>query len=94
MTKGYGIDFGTTNSIISMYNTDFNRWKDFTDDYDRPYPSVVWYKSDNSVEVGNKAKENINKYSDQVGNKFISSVKSLPPKNNPNSEKNLVGTKL
>ena len=75
MTKGYGIDFGTTNSIISMYNTDFNRWKDFTDDYDRPYPSVVWYKSDNSVEVGNKAKENINKYSDQVGNKFISSVK-------------------
>ncbi len=75
MTKGYGIDFGTTNSIISMYNTASNLWKDFTDDFDRPYPSVVWYKSDNSVVVGKEAKENINKYSDQVGNKFISSVK-------------------
>ena len=79
MTKGYGIDFGTTNSIISRYDTDLVcsiGWTDFTDDFGRPYPSVVWYKTDNSVKAGKEAKTNINKYSDQIGNKFISSVKS------------------
>lgn len=72
---GYGIDFGTTNSIISKYDTDFNQWTNFTQDNGRPHPSVVWYRPNNSVVVGEEAKKQIKDYSIELGIDFISSVK-------------------
>ena len=44
-------------------------------DEDKPNPSVVWFRADGDVIVGRKAKENLNKYSEQPGNTFVSSVK-------------------
>ncbi len=76
MTKakqvGFGIDFGTTNSVIGVCEGGPTRA--LLDD-DKPNPSVVWFRADGDVIIGRKAKENLNKYSEQPGNTFVSSVK-------------------
>ena len=46
--KGFGIDFGTTNSLVAYYNTDIAREpKAFMDD-GRPHPSLAWYQPSTS----------------------------------------------
>lgn len=69
---GFGMDFGTTNSVIGVCEGGPTR---ALLDGDKPNPSVVWYTADGNVTVGRKAKSSINGYSEVPGNAFISSVK-------------------
>lgn len=39
---GFGIDFGTTNSVAAAFNG--REVTPFVDDNNLPHPSVVWYK--------------------------------------------------
>ena len=74
-----GIDFGTTNSVIVAYNRDKNEFTYFN--FSRriggapiPTSSTVWYH-DSIVEVGQKARDNINRYGDMEGHHFERSIK-------------------
>ncbi len=69
---GFGIDFGTTNSVVGICEAGLTR---ALLDGDRPNPSVVWFRADGDVIVGRQAKRSINGYSEVPGNTFISSVK-------------------
>jgi len=72
---GFGIDFGTTNSVVSAY--DGNDIFSFVDEKELPHPSVIWFKGDDEATiVGKEAKDNIKTYSNIPGNKFITSIKS------------------
>lgn len=72
---GYGIDFGTTNSVAAAF--DGRKITTFVDDSKLPHPSVVWYNNDFTRPiVGRKAKENIKTYGKTPGNLFIKSIKS------------------
>jgi molecular chaperone DnaK (HSP70) len=59
MAEKIGIDFGTTNSLISVI-TKKEGVKSFTQS-DRPHPSVVHYQG-NKVICGKKAKERVDQY--------------------------------
>lgn len=69
---GFGIDFGTTNSVVGVCDGGPTR---ALLDGGKPNPSVVWYTADGKVTVGQSAKKNINGYSEVPGNTFVSSVK-------------------
>lgn len=69
---GFGIDFGTTNSVIGVCEGGPTR---ALLDEDKPNPSVVWFRADGDVIVGRHAKQNLNAYSEEPGNTFVSSVK-------------------
>ncbi len=69
---GFGIDFGTTNSVVGVCEGGPTR---ALLDGDKPNPSVVWYAADGNVTVGRKAKNSLNGYSDVPGNTFVNSVK-------------------
>ena len=69
---GFGIDFGTTNSVVGVCEGGPTR---ALLDGDKPNPSVVWYTADGNVTVGRKAKNSLNGYSDVPGNTFVNSVK-------------------
>jgi molecular chaperone DnaK (HSP70) len=73
MPTGIGIDFGTTNSVAARCDTS-KRPLPLTQG-GRPHPSVVWYRLDGSVVVGQDAKANINGKSGEIGNAFFSSIK-------------------
>jgi len=70
---GFGVDFGTTNSVIGICEAGRTR---ALLDGDKPNPSVVWFKADGTVTVGSQAKRNINGYAEEPGHTFISSVKA------------------
>ena len=73
-----GIDFGTTNSIMSVAYKEGNRLKTqpfYDKETKLPHPSIVWFKGSEII-VGSEAKKHINTYLDLPGNKFISSIKS------------------
>lgn len=53
----FGLDFGTTNSLLSVIGQDGHPIH-FTDEIDRPHPSVVWYRG-GEVIVGRKARQNL-----------------------------------
>jgi molecular chaperone DnaK (HSP70) len=76
MTKqdqiGFGIDFGTTNSVVGVCEGGPTR---ALLDGGKPNPSVVWYTADGKVRVGREAKNNLNGYLEVPGNTFVSSVK-------------------
>ncbi|MCX8973903.1 Hsp70 family protein [Citrobacter portucalensis] len=59
MVQKIGIDFGTTNSLISVV-TRAGKIKSF-DDLGRPHPSVVRYESDKTI-CGTKAKDKLDQY--------------------------------
>jgi molecular chaperone DnaK (HSP70) len=40
---GFGIDFGTTNSVVSAY--DGRKITSFTDNQGLPHPSVLWFQN-------------------------------------------------
>ena len=81
---GIGIDFGTTNSLASVWGTDVMRlgeskpvvfWHRDGATGTRPHPSVVWLKPDNSVVVGFDARRNLHELSGALGHTFVRSVK-------------------
>lgn len=67
-----GIDFGTTNSLLALY--DGKQTHPYLNDEGLPHPSVVWYQGDR-VTVGAQAKRNINTYGGQPGHRFVRSIK-------------------
>jgi molecular chaperone DnaK len=69
---GFGIDFGTTNSVVGVCEGGPTR---ALLDGDKPNPSVVWYTADGKITVGRKAKNSLNGYAEVPGNAFVSSVK-------------------
>jgi molecular chaperone DnaK len=71
---GFGIDFGTTNSVAAAFNG--RELTPFVDDNNLPHPSVIWYQGDFHPIVGRAAKDRIRDYENTPGNKFIKSVKS------------------
>lgn len=71
---GFGIDFGTTNSVAAAFNG--REVTPFVDDIKLPHPSVVWYQGDSQPIVGRKAKDQIRDFENTPGNKFIRSIKS------------------
>jgi molecular chaperone DnaK (HSP70) len=79
VSTGLGIDFGTTNSIMALYEGGMTR--PLMDGHGRPHPSVVWYQPDGKITVGRQAKRNIHGYSDQPGHHFVSSIKRSLGKN-------------
>ena len=74
----FGIDFGTTNSIMALAKNTTAEVKTIPF-YDRenrlPHPSIVWY-SNQQVIVGREAKNHFNAYVEESGNKFVKSIKS------------------
>lgn len=73
--RGFGIDFGTTNSVVAVCDSSTQRVSPLLDSGGFPHPSVVWLRADGTVIVGRKAKNNLNSYADQAGNAFIPSIK-------------------
>lgn len=72
---GYGIDFGTTNSVAAFSDEKTAKTLALNDKATNlPHPSVVWYRPDH-VEVGRNAKYQIREYSEVAGNAFVTSVK-------------------
>ncbi len=86
---GIGIDFGTTNSLASVWGTDVMRvlgsqgaalkpvvfWHQDGAAGKRPHASVVWFKPDDSVVVGFDARRNMQELSGALGHTFARSVK-------------------
>lgn len=86
---GIGIDFGTTNSLASAWGSDVIRilegqgatpkpvvfWHKDSVLGNRPHPSVVWFKPDDSVTVGFEARRNMQELSGTLGHCFVRSVK-------------------
>ena len=86
---GIGIDFGTTNSLASVWGSDVIRvlgdpgeahkpvvfWHKDGTSGNRPHPSVVWLRPDDSVVVGQEARRNMQELSGTLGHSFVRSVK-------------------
>lgn len=73
--NGFGIDFGTTNSVAAVCDSRTGRVRALTDlSNNRPHPSVVWYKGDQTI-VGSAAKYNLKDLANVAGNTFVASVK-------------------
>ncbi|MCX8157522.1 MAG: Hsp70 family protein [Verrucomicrobiae bacterium] len=76
--KGFGIDFGTTNSLIAYYNTEIAEMPGAFMDAGRPHPSLVWYRPDSSQPVvGWEARRQMNQVENTMGHCFVHSVKRL-----------------
>ena len=71
----FGLDFGTTNSLLSIIGGD-GRPIHLTDERDRPHPSVVWYRA-GEVIVGRKARENLDAGVEAITGSFVRSPKRL-----------------
>jgi molecular chaperone DnaK len=71
---GFGIDFGTTNSVVSAF--DGRKITSFVDNNKLPHPSVIWYRGDSKPIVGRQAKDKIRELGNVPGNHFIKSIKS------------------
>lgn len=85
---GIGIDFGTTNSLAAVWGKDVVRllkerqqiitpiplWAE-TPQGQRPHPSVVWLKPDDSIAVGYEARQRMESLDNRLGHHFIRSVK-------------------
>lgn len=70
---GYGIDFGTTNSVAAAVSHEDGRAFAYLQG-GQPHPSFVWYSGD-GVTVGSEAKRNFNAFGSEAGHRFIRSVK-------------------
>jgi molecular chaperone DnaK len=71
---GFGIDFGTTNSVASAF--DGRELTTFVDNNNLPHPSVLWYRGEGRPAVGREAKDRIKDFGNTPGNQFIRSIKS------------------
>jgi len=73
---GFGIDFGTTNSLVAVHNLKSEKTIVCRDKAtDLPHPSVVWYRPDEPPRVGREAKAHISAYAEAAGNAFVQSIK-------------------
>lgn len=72
-SPGFGIDFGTTNSVAAVTAKDQAPFPLLEDG--KPHPSVVWFSLDGVI-VGAQARQNINSQAGFQGNKFIRSIKA------------------
>jgi len=70
---GFGIDFGTTNSVVGI--CEGGRTRAVLNEDGKPHPSVVWYQADGKVTVGKRAKRSINAYYGEPGHTMVASVK-------------------
>ena len=74
--RGFGIEFGTTNSVVAVCNTNIQRIEKLTNpSTNLPHPSVVWYGLDRAPIVGEEAKRNILRYENAPSNQFVKSIK-------------------
>ncbi len=72
-----GLDFGTTNSLISYVDGDGARVLDLTNlDDQRPHPSVVWYRGGGTV-VGREARKHLDSGAEAVSGDFVRSPERL-----------------
>lgn len=73
----FGIDFGTTNSLLSLGGELVNAKKPIPiwAENRKPHPSVVWYRLDNQPCVGFEAKTNMTEMNETLGNRFYRSIK-------------------
>jgi molecular chaperone DnaK len=76
---GFGIDFGTTNSVVGI--CDGGPTRAVLNEDGKPHPSVVWFRADGKVTVGALAKRSINAYAAEPGHAIIASVKRQLGKN-------------
>lgn len=88
----FGIDFGTTNSIVAAWGSDIQRQEGkpfaFWSTEGRPHPSIVWYGPHPEPIVGHAARVNMQALENSIGHVFIRSIKRDLGKN---AEKELVG---
>jgi molecular chaperone DnaK (HSP70) len=73
--NGFGIDFGTTNSVAAFCDGRAGKVRALTDVTNNlPHPSVVWYRGDQTT-VGQEAKHSLHGYVNVAGSAFVPSVK-------------------
>lgn len=82
----FGIDFGTTNSLVSIWGGNVQAvegshkprpiW-DTSSGANHPHPSVVWYRNDGDPIVGLLARQNMASHQNAMGHRFVRSVKRL-----------------
>ncbi len=74
MSYGIGIDFGTTNSIAAIYDTEDVR--PLTNKSGMPHPSIIWFsEGGEKVIVGEEAKNHISEFSGREGHHYVNSIK-------------------
>lgn len=73
----FGIDFGTTNSLLSVGGEIVHASKPVPiwAENRNPHPSVVWYRLDDTARVGLEAKSSMTEMQDALGNRFYRSIK-------------------
>lgn len=75
----FGIDFGTTNSIVAAWGSNIQRHEEipfaFWSRQQRPHPSIVWYGPHDEPIVGHDARANMQSQENSIGHVFIRSVK-------------------
>jgi actin-like ATPase involved in cell morphogenesis len=71
----WGLDFGTTNSLLTIIGRD-GKPVHLTDDTERPHPSVVWYRASEIV-VGREARKHLDAGSEAISGDFVRSPKRL-----------------
>ena len=74
--RTFGIDFGTTNSLIAYVDEHVGRTLCFTDRNDRPHPSVVWYHGTETI-VGPEARRQLDGGDEAISGDFVRSPKRL-----------------
>lgn len=84
----FGIDFGTTNSLVSVWGSGIRKFTkkgkeaplafwDTGDGAPRPHPSVVWYPPNGGPTVGSLARKNMESQENAMGHTFVRSVKRM-----------------
>ena len=66
MGKEIGIDFGTTNTVVSYYNKK-NRLRQLKYEGSSIIPSVIYFKSKEEILIGSKAKKQLEYYKNKAG---------------------------
>lgn len=75
----FGIDFGTTNSLLSVWGNRVREGRKLPEPMfqgaGRPHPSVVWYQLEHPPIVGEQAKAKMAEEESLLGNAFYRSIK-------------------
>jgi hypothetical protein len=79
MAGVWGLDFGTTNSLLTIITSEGANY--LLDDSGLPHPSVTWYRG-SEVVVGREAKEQLDARTDAIRGDFVRSPKRLLEQDN------------
>ena len=90
-SEAFGIDFGTTNSVVAVVSGPGPATALFANGK-LPHPSVVWYAPGRAPVAGEAAKENINAFAHETGHAFVRSIKRWMGKDQ--AERDVAGRKL